>query len=740
MSEIGARRATYSQISSSSEKGSIRDDEKSSDVIIDDKLFVAVGKDVKENKSTVIWALQNRGGKKIWILHVHTPAKMIPILGGKFPVNQVGKKEVLAYHEKERKEMHKAIDEYVKLCAKAGASVEKLVFEADSIENGIITLISQKKIGRLSMGAAADNRYKKNMMELKSKKAIYVRLQAPTFCHISFTCNGYLINTREGLKPQYPNSENGDSNSFRSRSVIDVSGCKDDIDLDKYKSRSVGVGGVIHDTADWLIQRRDSESDRPSTSSEEVRDSPLSLASNINQGSNELALRMSHERSMHEDLYDQLDALMKEADNLKEEAYLESMKRRKAEMDFIDAIRKAKGTESLYYEEQKRRKELEEKLAKEKEELETIKSQNAKALEQLQAVLHQNLSLVKELDKCNKERDELEIQHNNALFEVDRLRRQQAILEPTSTQTSMFFVDFTLSEIAEATDNFSLSRKIGEGGFGKTYKGLLRHAEVAIKVLDPDSVQGPQEFKQEVDALSKLRHPNIVTLVGVCSEASAIVYEYLHNGSLEDRLCCKDNTPPLSWQTRIQIATELCSVLMFLHSSQPESIIHSDLKPANILLDSYLSCKVSDFGICRSVSNKAISTDNMTGFCLTEPKGTFAYMDPEFVSTGELTLKSDIYSFGVILLRLLTGRSPFGLTREVQCAVDRGDLRSALDGSAGDWPVELASQLAVLALGCCELQRNNRPDLVEDVWTVLEPMRVSAWNCSLTVYMNVEEP
>lgn len=229
----------------------------------------------------------------------------------------------------------------------------------------------------------------------------------------------------------------------------------------------------------------------------------------------------------------------------------------------------------------------------------------------------------------------------------------------------------------------------------------------------------------QVNILSKLRHPNLVTLIGACPESYILIYEYLPNGSLEDRLICKDNTPPLSWQTRIRIATELCSVLIFLHSCSPHSVIHGDLKPANILLDSNYVSKLSDFGICRVLSQNELSSNNTTLCCRTNPKGTFAYMDPEFLGTGELTTKSDVYSFGIILLRLLTGRPALGIIKEVECALDKGNLKELLDPTAGDWPFVQAKQLAHLAISCCNRNRRIRPDFASEVWRVLEPMRVS---------------
>lgn len=230
--------------------------------------------------------------------------------------------------------------------------------------------------------------------------------------------------------------------------------------------------------------------------------------------------------------------------------------------------------------------------------------------------------------------------------------------------------------------------------------------------------------------MSKLRHPNVVTLIGACPEAWALVYEYLPNGSLEDRLSCKDNSSPLSWQTRIRIAAELCSVLIFLHSRSPQGIVHGDLKPANILLDANYVSKLGDFGICRVLCQDEFSENNNSFCWRTDPKGTFAYMDPEFLATGELTSKSDVYSFGIILLRLLTGKSAFGITKEVEYALSKGNLKDVLDPTAGDWPFVQAKQLAHLAISCCEMNRRNRPELSLQVWKVVEPMR--AYSCSGT--------
>uniref|UniRef100_A0A1D1Y562 RING-type E3 ubiquitin transferase n=1 Tax=Anthurium amnicola TaxID=1678845 RepID=A0A1D1Y562_9ARAE len=223
----------------------------------------------------------------------------------------------------------------------------------------------------------------------------------------------------------------------------------------------------------------------------------------------------------------------------------------------------------------------------------------------------------------------------------------------------------------------------------------------------------------KVDILTKVRHPNLVNLMGACfSPEPCLVYEFLPNGSLEDRLSCKDNTPPLSWQARIHIITEICSALIFLHSYKPHSVVHGDLKPSNILLDANLVSKLSDFGICRLLTQSSTTTK----LHHTEPKGTFPYIDQEFGYTGELTSSSDTYSFGVIILQLLTGRPALGVIKAVQDALTSENLHNILDESAGEWPFLQARRLARLGVECCKMSRRNRPRLETEVWRVLEPM------------------
>ncbi|KAG4203547.1 hypothetical protein ERO13_A05G406800v2 [Gossypium hirsutum] len=280
---------------------------------------------------------------------------------------------------------------------------------------------------------------------------------------------------------------------------------------------------------------------------------------------------------------------------------------------------------------------------------------------------------------------------------------------------------YTLDDIEAATDYFASAHKIGEGGYGPVFKATLDHTAVAIKILRPDISQGQKQFQQEVEVLSCMRHPHLVLLIGACPEYGCLVYEYMENGSLEDRLFRKDNTPSIPWKIRFRIAAEIATGLLFLHQTKPEPLVHRDLKPANILLDRNYVSKISDVGLSRLVP--ASIADGVAQYRLTAARGTFCYIDPEYQQTGMLGVKSDLYSLGVVLLQLLTSKPPVGLTVHIQEAIEKGTFAEMLDPTVPDWPVEEALSLAKLALQCCELRKRDRPDLDSVVLPELNSLR-----------------
>lgn len=180
----------------------------------------------------------------------------------------------------------------------------------------------------------------------------------------------------------------------------------------------------------------------------------------------------------------------------------------------------------------------------------------------------------------------------------------------------------------------------------------------------------------------------------------------------------------LPWQFRFRIAAEIATGLLFLHQTKPEPLVHRDLKPGNILLDRNFVSKISDVGLARLVPPSVANT--VTQYRMTSTAGTFCYIDPEYQQTGMLGIKSDVYSLGVMLLQIVTAKSPMGLTHHVERAIENGTFDQMLDPEVHDWPVEEALTFAKLALKCTELRRKDRPDLGKVVLPELNRLRALA--------------
>ncbi|KAJ8748766.1 hypothetical protein K2173_011321 [Erythroxylum novogranatense] len=221
---------------------------------------------------------------------------------------------------------------------------------------------------------------------------------------------------------------------------------------------------------------------------------------------------------------------------------------------------------------------------------------------------------------------------------------------------------FSFSELKQATNDFTRQRKIGEGGFGSVYKGSIKPADdksdpvlVAVKKLNRDGLQGHKQWVAEVQFLGIVEHPNLVKLIGYCAVDGErgiqrlLVYEFMPNKSLEDHLFNKAY-PPLSWKVRLQILLGAAQGLAYLHEGLEVQVIYRDFKSSNVLLDENFTPKLSDFGLARE--------GPMTGHThvSTAVVGTYGYAAPDYIETGRLTAKCDVWSFGVVLYEILTGR------------------------------------------------------------------------------------
>ncbi|RAL40289.1 unnamed protein product [Cuscuta campestris] len=287
---------------------------------------------------------------------------------------------------------------------------------------------------------------------------------------------------------------------------------------------------------------------------------------------------------------------------------------------------------------------------------------------------------------------------------------------------------FTFRELATATKNFRADCLLGEGGFGRVYRGKLESTNqiVAIKQLDRNGLQGNREFLVEVLMLSLLHHPNLVNLIGYCADGDQrlLVYEYMPLGSLEDHLHeLSPDKKILDWNTRMRIATGAAQGLEYLHDRANPPVIYRDLKCSNILLDEDYHPKLSDFGLAKLGpvgDNTHVSTRVM---------GTYGYCAPEYAMTGQLTVKSDVYSFGVVLLEMITGRMAIDNSKayEEQNLVawarplfkDRKNFSRMADPMLkGKFPLRGMYQALAVAAMCVHEQPNMRP-LMADVVTAL---------------------
>ncbi|XP_047308346.1 receptor-like serine/threonine-protein kinase ALE2 [Impatiens glandulifera] len=283
---------------------------------------------------------------------------------------------------------------------------------------------------------------------------------------------------------------------------------------------------------------------------------------------------------------------------------------------------------------------------------------------------------------------------------------------------------FSLIDIERATDNFNSSRVLGEGGFGKVYSGVLEDgSKVAVKVLKRDDLQGGREFLAEVEMLSRLHHRNLVKLIGICTEENArcLVYELVPNGSVESHLHGVDKeAAPLDWGARMKIALGAARGLAYLHEDSSPRVIHRDFKSSNILLEHDFMPKVSDFGLARS------AMDEQDTHISTRVMGTFGYVAPEYAMTGHLLVKSDVYSYGVVLLELLTGRKPVDMSQppgqENLVAWARPMLstiegfESIIDPSLGpDFPFDSIAKVVAIASMCVQPEVSHRPFMGEVV-------------------------
>ncbi|XP_028803942.1 putative leucine-rich repeat receptor-like serine/threonine-protein kinase At2g19230 [Neltuma alba] len=274
--------------------------------------------------------------------------------------------------------------------------------------------------------------------------------------------------------------------------------------------------------------------------------------------------------------------------------------------------------------------------------------------------------------------------------------------------------EFSHSQVLRITNNFKTL--IGEGGFGKVYLGTLEdNSQVAVKLLSESSKQGYKEFQSEAQLLTVIHHRNLVSLVGYChgNNIMALIYEYVDNGDL-GQLLSEKNSNILGWKQRLEVAIDAAKGLEYLHTGCNTPIIHRDLKPSNILLNKSMVAKIADFGLSR------VFTNEKDTHLSTQPAGTPGYIDPEFQRSGKLNKKTDIYSFGMILLQLITGRPPIKRGPEdisfiidwIQPKIESADIEGIVDPRlAAEFSLNSTWKAVEVAMSCVLPPPTQRPTI-----------------------------
>ncbi|KAI3915992.1 hypothetical protein MKW98_004433 [Papaver atlanticum] len=295
------------------------------------------------------------------------------------------------------------------------------------------------------------------------------------------------------------------------------------------------------------------------------------------------------------------------------------------------------------------------------------------------------------------------------------------------------FRKFSYKETKKATNNFNTI--IGQGGFGTVYKAQFSDGfVVAVKRMDKVSEQSEDDFCREIELLGRLHHRHLVSLRGFCVDRRErfLMYEYMENGSLKDHLHSTGKTP-LSWQTRIQIAIDVANALEYLHFYCEPPLCHRDIKSSNILLDDNFVAKVADFGLAHASKTGAISIEPMN----TDIRGTPGYMDPEYVVNEELTEKSDVYSYGVLLLELVSGRRAIQDGRNLVewsqiYMADESRLPELVDPNVGEsFDLEQLLTIASIIRWCTQREGRARPSIKQVLRVLYEssdPMHIGFVN------------
>ncbi|XP_041994969.1 U-box domain-containing protein 35-like isoform X2 [Salvia splendens] len=676
----------------------------------------------RKTKHVITWALDKfvpEGVVYFKLLHVRTLVSIIPTPMGNFiPISQVRDDVAAAYKKEMEWQAAEKLLPYKRMCSQRKVQVEIAQIESDDVVAAITGDIQKHRISTLVIGASS-----RSIFSRARTLSSNIAERCPPFCTVYAVSKGKLSSirpadseTNQSFRDDSSDtsSVNSSTNTWCSRTDRTDQGSfahfrSASLPMQRFQALSTFNLPLLHSRtpSSGVVDPKSPclEAQASNATNLFSNDLDVSQASSFTSSVAENSL-LQHASTSETSTKDQDDVNF-ELEKLRIELRHIREMYAMAQGEAIDASRKLNELQKRHLEEEIHLK------------LELLKEEEAKELARLEKKRYEDASREAEIVKECAKREAME--RKEAEIQVSRQTKEKENLESILNGNFYQYRQYTWEEIISSTSSFSEDLKIGMGAYGTVYKCSFQHTTAAVKVLHAKEGSRVKQFEQELKILSKIRHPHLLILLGACPEQSCLVYEFMENGSLEDRLFRKDKTPPLLRFDRVRIAWEVASALVFLHNSKPRAIIHRDLKPANILLDRNYVSKIGDVGLSTMVSEDSLLVS--TAYKDTAPVGTLCYIDPEYQRTGIVCPKSDVYAFGMVVLQLLTAKPAIALAHKVENAVEDDRLLEVLDPECGTWPIEEAKGLALIALKCTELRRRDRPDLQDEVLPVLEKLK-----------------
>ncbi|CAE6234207.1 unnamed protein product [Arabidopsis arenosa] len=697
-----------------------------------------------KSKNVVRWALKKFGSEEnviFKLIHIHPKLTSVPTPSGNtVSISEAPEDVAATYRQNVMQETKETLlKPFKKMCERKKVAVELQVLESNSVAVAITRevnehLIRNLFIGRSSHGAFSSSRNH----DITAKISAYVS----NLCTVYVVSKGVYILSKDKLSSDTERNEtlrDSGNEITDSSSWSSGSGPNSDVMSNALKSNPHALSKKRLQHLPTIVRGVSVPIETSSAESDETRSMSSDVAEEVSKRSSPETSRSVSWNHRFRDFDERKDAMssMSMYSNHEYGNVTQGGDYFTDNQDTLNEISKLRAelrhAQEMYAVAQVETLDASRKLNELKFEELTLKEHEMKGLAEKETQTFEK--------KLREERDTE--QRREAEIKAAREAKEKEKLEEISlVAPKLQYQEFTWEEIITATSSFSEDLKIGMGAYGDVYKCNLHHTIAAVKVLHSAESSLSKQFDQELEILSKIRHPHLVLLLGACPERGALVYEYMENGSLEDRLFQVNNSEPIPWFVRFRIVWEVASALVFLHKSKPTPIIHRDLKPANILLDHNFVSKVGDVGLSTMIQVDPLLT-KFTMYKQTSPVGTLCYIDPEYQRTGRISPKSDVYALGMIILQLLTAQPAMALTYTVEIAMENNnddELIQILDQKAGNWPIEETRQLAALALYCTELRAKDRPDLEDQILPVLESLKKVADKARNSLFAAPSQP